>query len=64
MLLFRELRPIDSQQSSFHLFHPSTEERLQDGGDLAFGLWLAVVFCWLGCPCPFLHHLTVFPFLQ
>ena len=45
MLFVREFRPIDSQQSSFHLFHLSTEERLQNGGDSAFGLWLAVVFC-------------------
>ena len=43
MLFFREFRHIDSQW--FHLFHPGTEERLQDGGDSAFGLWLAVVFC-------------------
>ena len=41
------------------------EERLQDGGDLAFGLWLVVGFLvLLGYLCSFLHHLTVFPFLQ
>ena len=65
MLFFREFWPIDSQQSSSRVFHPSKKEILQDGGDSAFGLWLALVF-WLllGCLCPLLHHLTVFPFLQ
>ena len=53
MLFVREFRPIDGQQFSFHLFHLSTEERLQDGGDSACGLWFAVVFCLLGCLCPF-----------
>ena len=42
---------------------PSTEERLQDGGDSACGRWF-VCFGWFGCPCSFLHHLTVLPFLQ
>ena len=42
---------------------PSTEERLQDGGDSACGLWF-VCFGLFGCPCSFLHHLTVLPFLQ
>ena len=45
MLFFREFRPIDSQQSSSHLFHPSTAEILLDGGVSACGLWL--VFVWL-----------------
>ena len=60
MLFFREF----SQQSSSHLFHPSTEEILLDGGVSACGLWLVLFGLLLGCLCPFLHHLTVFPFLQ
>ena len=48
MLFFCEFRPIDSQQSSSHLFHPSTEERLQDGGDSALGCgWLLVFVGWV-----------------
>ena len=47
MLFVREFRPIDGEQFSFHLFHLSTEERLQDGGNSACGLWFAVVwFAW------------------
>ena len=63
MLFFREFRPIDSQSSS-HLFHPSTEEILLGGGVSACGLWLVLFGLLLGCLCPFLHHLIVFPFLQ
>ena len=40
---------------------PSTEETLLGGGVLA---WAVVGFLLLGCLCPFLHHLIVFPFLQ
>ena len=61
MLLFREFRPIDSQQSSSHLFHPSTEEILLGGGVSACGLWLVLFGLLLGCLCLFLHHLIVFP---
>ena len=64
MLFFREFRPIDSQQSSSHLFHPSTEETPLGGGVSACGLWLVCFCLLLGCLCPFLHHLTVFPFFQ
>ena len=64
MLFFREFRPVDSQQSLSHLFfHPSTEKILRDGV-LACGLWLVLFGLLLGCLCPFLHHLTVFPLLQ
>ena len=64
MLFFREFRPIDSQQSASHLFHPRSEEILLDGGVSAFGLWLVLFCLLLGCLCPFLHRLTVIPFLQ
>ena len=56
LLFFREFRPIDSQQSSSHLFHPSTEEILLGGGVSACGLWLVLFGLLLGCLCPFLHH--------
>ena len=46
MRFFREFRRIDRQQSASHLFHPSTEEILQDRGGSAFRLWLVLVF---GC---------------
>ena len=49
MLFFREFRPIDSQQSSSHLFHPSTEEILLGGGVSACGLWLVLFCLLLGC---------------
>ena len=64
MLFFREFKPIDSQQSSSHLFHPGTEEILLGGGVSACGLRLVLFGLLLGCLCPFLHHLIVFPFLQ
>ena len=64
MLFFREFRPIDGQQSSSHLFYPGTEEILLGGGVSACGLWLVLFGLLLGCLCPFLHHLIVFPFLQ
>ena len=51
MLFFREFRPIDSQQSSSHLFHHSTEEILLGGGVSACGLWL-VLFGLTWAPCP------------
>ena len=38
MLFVREFRPFDGVQFSSYLFHSSTEERLQDGGDSACGL--------------------------
>ena len=60
MLFFREFRPIDSQQSASHL----SEEILLGGGVSACGLWLVLFCLLLGRLCPFLHHLTVFPFLQ
>ena len=50
MLFFREFRPIDCQQSSSHLFHPGTEEILQDGGGWALGcgwFWFLFGFCWV-----------------
>ena len=67
MLFVREFRPIDREEFSFHPFHLSAEERLQDGGDSPVGSGLRLVgwFGWLLCfLCSFLHHLIVFPFLQ
>ena len=63
MLFVREFRPIDIVISFVSPVSPSTEERLQDGGDSACGRWF-VCFGWFGCPRSFLHHLTVLPFLQ
>ena len=40
MLFVREFRPISRHSFSSHLFSPSTEERLHDGGDSACGLFV------------------------
>ena len=53
MLFFREFRPIDSQQSSSHLFHPSTEEILLGGGVSACGLWLVLFWFVVGLSVSF-----------